>query len=160
MNLFEFKSAKSVENWLSQDDPVMGGKSNSRLRFLAPGHVQFEGRVSLENNGGFAQVKYDKTSFDLSAFSGLELRALGDRKNYQLRLTTTENKTVYTQRFLANENWHEHRLAFTDFKATYRGEALPDAPPLDTANIRSLGLMLSDKQAGEFCLMVSSLKAY
>ncbi len=160
MKLFEFQSAKSVEPWFSQDDTVMGGLSTSRLRFIEPGKVQFEGNVSLENKGGFAQIKYQKTGFDLSSFSGLELSLKGDSKIYQVRLTTDAAHVSYSQAFLATSEWQTVQLSFSKFVASFRGHDLPDAPPLNTSHLISIGLMLSDKQAGKFCLGLSGINAY
>ena len=160
MKLFEFQTSKSVESWFSQDDTVMGGVSNSHLRFVAPGQVSFEGRVSQENSGGFAQVKYSKTSFDLSAYKGLELNLKGDNKSYQLRLNTTQEQVSYAQAFFAPDQWQTVRLDFAMFTASFRGRPLPDATALDPSNILAVGLMLGDKQAGHFCLTLANMSAY
>jgi hypothetical protein len=46
------------------------------------------------------------------------------------------------------------RLPVESFVATFRGRKVPFAPRLDPAKVRALGLMISDKQAGPFELLV------
>ena len=55
--LFDFSDANCVQDWAAIDDRVMGGESQSRLRYDSRGHAVFEGVVSLERNGGFASVR-------------------------------------------------------------------------------------------------------
>jgi NADH dehydrogenase [ubiquinone] 1 alpha subcomplex assembly factor 1 len=55
--------------------------------------------------------------------------------------------------------WEEHRLAFSDFIPTFRGRVLANVPPLRPANIRSVGLLISDQQAGPFKLEVAWIQA-
>ena len=161
VTLFEFASAKSVESWYDQNDTVMGGVSQSRMTYHGEGVATFTGEVSLENNGGFAQVRYDKTSFDLSAYEGLELRIRGDGQTYQLRLTTRDAPRIaYTQPFASATQWQTIRLPFSGFEPVFRGRQVADAPALNPANIQGLGLMISDKQAGAFELLVDEIKAY
>ena len=160
MTLFEFKSEKSVANWFCLNDTVMGGISNSQLSFVEQGVVKFHGEVSLENNGGFSQIKYAKTHFDLSHFKGLKLSVKGDNKNYQLRLQTDAPHISYAQSFFARDKWHEVKLEFRSFKATYRGQDVENAPVLNKADIRSFSLLIADKQAGRFALLFSSIKTY
>jgi hypothetical protein len=48
--------------------------------------------------------------------------------------------------------WSTARLPLSDFRASFRGRPIPDAPPLDSARIRQLGLMVAARQAGPFSL--------
>ena len=45
--LFDFTDPLAVTAWSAIGDRVMGGLSNSRLRYDAAGHAVFEGEVSL-----------------------------------------------------------------------------------------------------------------
>jgi hypothetical protein len=49
------------------------------------------------------------------------------------------------------------RLPVSGFVATFRGRKVPFAPSLDPAKVRALGLMISDKQAGSFELLVDRI---
>lgn len=160
MTLFEFASEKSIANWYDQNDTVMGGVSSSRMDYAGAGIAVFRGEVSLDNNGGFAQVRYDKTSFDLSDYSGLELRVQGQGKRYQLRLSTDAARINYAQSFTASTDWVTVQLPFDAFEPGFRGRKVVGAPALNTADIRALGLMISDKQVGPFALQLDYIKAY
>jgi len=46
----------SVEPWRSVNDGVMGGLSAGRIVSMKE-HLRFEGKLSLENKGGFASVR-------------------------------------------------------------------------------------------------------
>ena len=54
MKLVDFANLKEIEHWSPINDAVMGGISESRLRFDPAGHVVFLGNVSFANNGGFS----------------------------------------------------------------------------------------------------------
>ena len=56
--------------WSVVNDTVMGGRSSAQMSKAEEGWV-FEGRVSLENNGGFASVR-TAVAIDLSEYSGVE----------------------------------------------------------------------------------------
>ncbi len=165
MTLFEFKSPKSVASWQPEDDVVMGGVSDSAMTYAdadvaadEDGAARFSGDVSLENGGGFAQTLYSKTSFDLTEFQGVELRVKGDNKSYELRFETDAERVSYAQSFFAADTWQEVQLAFADFEPTHHGNAVPDAPALNLAAVRTVGLLVA--QEGEFELLVSEVKAY
>ena len=96
----------------------------------------------------------------MGEFTGLELRVRGDDKTYQIRLHTDAPRVAYTQHFRAPGEWTTLRLPFTDFTPTFRGRDVPSAPPLNRSSINEVGLMLADKQAGDFELFVNFVKVY
>jgi hypothetical protein len=85
--------------WQGFTDRVMGGRSEMRsgireeegLRFL-----RMEGNVSLENNGGFIQVRLplsEDGGFDGTGYRGLYLRyRTGAEGRYYLHLRTAFNR--------------------------------------------------------------------
>jgi hypothetical protein len=50
-------------------------------------------------------------------------------------------------------------LPFSEFVPTFRGRTVPGAPPLDLSRVVTVGLMISDKQAGPFRLEIAWIKA-
>jgi hypothetical protein len=85
------------------------------------------------------------------------LRVLGDGRVYKFTVRTDDgfDGVQYQVRFTPPaDEWHEARLPVESFSATFRGRIVPGAPPLDPARVRALGLMISDKQAGPFELLV------
>jgi hypothetical protein len=53
----------------------------------------------------------------------------------------------------------KHRNPFTSDIWAFDTLASPQAPPLQPAAARQVGLMISDKQAGAFRLMVKTIEA-
>jgi len=155
--LIDFDDAADVTLWRSVDDVVMGGVSRSALRQARPGVASFSGNVSLENFGGFASVRTPPRDWDTAGASAFLLRARGDGHAYKFTIRTGDgfDGIQYQARFTAPaEAWTDVRLPVQDFVATFRGRKVPFAPALDPAKVRALGLMISDKQAGSFELLV------
>lgn len=156
-------SDQSAGAWRPINDGVMGGLSGSTLRLTTDGTAIFEGDVSLENNGGFASVRHALGRRDLSAWTGVELRVRGDGRRYRARLHTHGGMdgVAYQAGFASGPGvWETVRLPFEDFEPTYRGRRPDGAPPLDTATIEQIGLMIADRQAGPFRLEIGWIRAY
>ena len=81
--LFEFTGAEPSPEWSATNDTVMGGVSKGKAELTKVG-MDFSGHLSLENNGGFASV-HTGVDLDLSDYSGIRLKVLGDGRIYQLR---------------------------------------------------------------------------
>ena len=165
MVLFDFADEPQVQQWHTENDVVMGGVSSSQVTYVSEegaqkGLARFSGHVSLENNGGFAQILYDEKTLDLSGYQGIELHVRGDGQTYQLRLETDADRVAYAQSFVAKDEWQRVRLDFTDFEATFHGEDVPDAPDLNLAAIRTVGFLIGDKQEGDFALLIDAVEAY
>jgi hypothetical protein len=149
--------------WQHIDDVVMGGVSGSLLRRDADGTASFTGRLSLDNEGGFASVRtlLDDRQFD--AFDGIRIRVKGDGKRYSFRIRNDErfDGIVYKQDFYTMpDEWVVIDLPFHEFKPSFRGRIMHDAPPLDPGNIIQIGFLISMKQEGPFCLQIEWIKAY
>jgi len=149
--------------WIVVNDNVMGGISRSRVSINAEGYMLFNGNVSLEYGGGFASVRSSYENWEIGNFEGFVIKVWGDGKSYQFRCRTGNNfdGVAYRHYFQTNnENWQEIRLPFSKFVPTYRGRILSDVKPLDSKAIRNLGLMISDKQSGNFNLKIAWIGVY
>lgn len=137
------------------NDGVMGGISRSAFR-AEPEGVVFEGQVSLENNGGFASLR-SPAAFPAGA-STLELTARGDGKRYKfiLRTEASPRAPIYQCDFVAGAEWQVHRFLPEDFQASFRGRAV-DAPRLVFSEAKEFGILIADKQVGEFRLQLARL---
>jgi NADH dehydrogenase [ubiquinone] 1 alpha subcomplex assembly factor 1 len=158
--LVRFGSAASVADWSAIDDTVMGGVSRSRLRHDPAGHAVFEGVVSLERYGGFASVRSRPMDLGLAGAVCYLLEVRGDGKRFKLNLRTDDafDGMHYQSAFEAPAGtWTLVRLPLSDFRASFRGRNVPDAPPLDSARVRQIGLMIADRQAGSFALALRSI---
>lgn len=154
--------AEQPADWRNIDDVVMGGLSSSGFRIIE-GRAFFEGEVSLKNNGGFASVRSRPRDHDLSEAQGVLLRVRGDGKRYAFRLRTTDafDGISYESRFKTIvDKWMTISIPFEAFRAVYRGRQVRDAAPLNLKSVKSLGFLISDKQAGRFRLEIDWVKAY
>ena len=165
MTLFTFEDEQQVAEWHTENDVVMGGVSRSQVTYVAEaagkeGIAHFTGHVSLENDGGFAQILYDQKTLDLDGFEGIELHVRGDQQTYQLRIETSAERVAYARSFETTGEWQFIKLAFADFESTYHGEPVPDAPELDRSAIRTVGFLIGDQQEGNFELLIDEVRAY
>ncbi|MGA0320050.1 MAG: CIA30 family protein [bacterium] len=162
-DLYDFTHQETSGVWMIVNDGVMGGISESRLSLDQQGFLVFEGRVSLDYGGGFASVRSILNRLDADPFDGILIRFKGDGKRYQLRLRQGDRMdgVAYFRHFETKiGEWEEVFLPFDSFQASYRGRRLPDYPKLDTSRISQLGLMISDKQEGNFRLEVQRIALY
>lgn len=149
---------KDTGEWYVINDGVMGGLSRSAIRVTENGTGVFAGDLSLENNGGFASIRYllDKPR-NLATATGLVIRVRGDGRSYQLRLRDDDgfDGAAFRAGFETTEGeWVEALIPFDDFVPTFRGRTLTNVPPLDRRNIRQIGLMLADRNSGSFSLEI------
>ena len=159
VELFTF--AAGEPEWYTVDDNVMGGVSSSTVSVTEDSVLQFSGTMSLDNNGGFSSVRSSWEPMDLSGTDGILLRVLGDGKTYRLRIRSVEvgPEISYNALFgTTPDSWTIVYVPFADMVPTYRGFVM-DVDQLNPATIGSFGLMLSDKQPGEFGLLVDWMRA-
>lgn len=131
--------------WQLVSDTVMGGVSDGRMSLetiAGRRALRLQGRVSLENNGGFLQLALDLApdggSVDASGWTGLEIDVLGNGASYNLHLRTDDVLRPwqsYRQSFDAGAAWQSLRLPFSGF-APHRIEA-----PLDLRRLRRIGIV-------------------
>ena len=163
LDIYDFSSPETAGSWMIVNDGVMGGVSKSRLSLDEQGALVFEGRVSLDYGGGFASVRSIVNQLDAQKYQGIYLKFRGDGNKYQLRLRQTSrvDGAAFYQHFKTEiGKWVEVFMPFNEFKASYRGRLLPDHPKLDTSRITQIGLMISDKQKGNFRLEVKRIAIF
>ena len=148
---------------MATDDRVMGGVSQSRMRYDPAGHAVFEGVMSLDRNGGFASVRAALSSPAPPPATAKEadyvLTVRGDGKRYKLNLRTAGrfDAVSYQAGFTTKPDaWITVRLPATAFEPTFRGRRV-NAPPLDPTLVREAGLMIADKQDGLFALHIKAI---
>ncbi len=159
----DFDRLGAANSWRVINDGVMGGVSSSTWNITDQDTAVFSGTVSLDNNGGFASVRSQVGTYNLSIYTGIVLRVRGDGKRYKLNLKTDAqfDSILYQAEFTTEkDNWQIIKLAFASFVPTYHGVVLSNAPGLDTAAVRTFGFLIADKQRGPFRLEIDWIKAY
>ena len=149
--------AGSVHRFNVINDGVMGGVSGSSLR-LEDKAVLFSGFVSLENNGGFASFRGPASI--PGGTKALQLSVRGDGKRYKLTLKHSEDNAApqYQANFDTSGAWETLLFAPGQFRASFRGRPV-DTEPLDFSRVRSLGVLISDRQDGPFKLLIRRITA-
>ncbi len=142
--------------WRLVTDEVMGGVSAGALtRAEIDGRraLCLQGEVSLENNGGFVQAALDLAPdgyLDASTYTGIRLVVRGNGESYNLHLKTADVRLPwqsYRSTFRTGDEWGEIRLPFAGFEPHRIGT------PLDTAGLRSLGLVAIGRTfTADFCV--------
>ena len=133
MRLVEFRDDSDVDAWRAVHDGVMGGVSVGRASFVDRA-ARFEGRVSLQNNGGFVSFRLTSPQPDLSGFDGLRLKVRGAGRVYKVSLRTdgTWDGVAWQASFATTEGeWDTIELEFDDLVPRWRGRLVRDAGPFD-----------------------------
>ncbi|TVQ81340.1 MAG: CIA30 family protein [Flavobacteriales bacterium] len=161
--LFDFSDHSALKSWYIVNDGVMGGLSKSSFKFHEDGYAVFAGNLSLENNGGFASTRTRTTDFNLhSSTQGIKIRVKGDGKKYQFRIHTNAlfDGAAYRYIFETSGEWQTINIAFSQCKASFRGRIIPDAPAINPEIIQQFGILVAEKQEGNFMLEIEWINAY
>lgn len=156
-----FNDSVSLPQWAIVNDTVMGGRSNAEIKVTAQ-HHEFAGSVSLENNGGFASVRY-LVGDTLPMTDRVSLRVKGDGKLYQLRfrMKGAYNSVAYSVSFqTVADEWQTFTFLTNDFQPVWRGRMVRGAPELDLNNVQILSVFVSDKQTGPFQITLDELSFF
>lgn len=158
MALIDFSAGSPV--WVSIDDAVMGGVSASEM-VIEDGIAVFRGRVSLDNNGGFASVRSRPKDIDLSDFEGITLRVRGDGNRYAFRIRTNANFDGVSYQVTLSPDagvWQEIFLPFCDFEPVFRGRLVEGHPPIEPSEIKTFGLLIAGRQEGTFRIDIAWIR--
>lgn len=162
--MIDFGKGKSGPDWEIVNDDVMGGRSSSSA-VLEADRLVFKGRLSLENNGGFASVRGPLKPMDLSGFDKVRIRYRSSDDRFALRLATDTRyyRPVHKHYFGGTDEsgWKEEAFDLREFQEYVLGK--PTGNSMDTdhlSNVLRIGIMLSDKQEGEFFLEVDYIEFF
>ena len=158
--LYDFSKPDAAKAWGNVNDGVMGGVSDGRFKITDNKTMEFYGKLSLENNGGFASVRSRPMKVSLKAGDSVAFRVRGDGREYSLNLYVPRESGRYSfrQNFKTKKDeWIEVSLPVDKFFATWRGRTFSDQK-LDPSKVNSVGFHLGDKKAGPFKLEVDWIK--
>jgi uncharacterized surface protein with fasciclin (FAS1) repeats len=156
----EFNSG--TKGWQTVLDGVMGGLSTGRIAAGDGGTLRFTGELSLENNGGFSQIRTAVTGDDFEGATGLRLRVKGDGRTYQCDIRSSRLRLMaggYQRNFATKAGeWIEVEIPFDQCVANSFGQRVRNAPALDAATIESVGVTLADKKEGPFAIEIDWIR--
>jgi len=156
--IFDFNSTNNIRYWRVVDDVVMGGRSYGNFSLNNEGHGVFEGRVSLENNGGFSSVRYQFNRVDVSEDSKLVLRLKGDGKRYQIRIKdNSDHYYSYIAYFETSGEWEIVEVPLSKMYATFRGRRL-SMPNFSESSFEEIGFLIGNKRPEEFRLILDKIE--
>ncbi|MGB3309244.1 MAG: CIA30 family protein [Nodosilinea sp.] len=132
--------------WGSLDDGVMGGVSTSQVQWQ--NGLRFVGQVSTANSGGFASIRTRNLEppLNLGQWQGTVLYVQGDGQRYKwiLRDSPGWDSLAYCRSFDTKaEQMSVVKTPFLEMVATRRARTVPEATPLNPAQLYSMQLMLS-----------------
>ena len=149
-----------IDKWGIVNDGVMGGISQSNIYLNEVNNIIFAGNVSLENNGGFASIRRGFDGTELKDSSAFLLRVKGDGNIYKFRLTMKGSYANYSADFkTTNDQWTDIKIPVENFKPYYFGRSIR-ATKLKVHKVNSMGILISDKQEGDFLLEIEYIKAF
>jgi NADH dehydrogenase [ubiquinone] 1 alpha subcomplex assembly factor 1 len=156
--LAAFGSANDEKRWdLVQYE---GGVPAIKCKFVpaTANTVLFEGELSSDRDRGCASVRTRIGDLLLDGFRGIAMRARGDGRCYRFFLGT--ERAAYEATFETQNNaWVTIYLPFNKFEPLSHGNTV-SATFLDPADIRQMGITISDKVPGPFKLEIDWIKAY
>lgn len=157
--LFNFESNDDFKGWNTVLDGVMGGRSTGRIT-KDSGAMVFDGKTSLENNGGFSSIR---TNIPEGFFAGAEAVRMvvkGDGRDYKLGVKSYRGRSAegYWRSFptVAGE-WTEVVIPIADLQRQFMGQIMQGS--VSAKDIRAVEFYIYDKKAGPFRLEVDSISA-
>ncbi len=159
--LLDFTGHDASQKWQAVNDGVMGGVSDGQFKITPENTLEFSGRLSLENNGGFASVRTKPANFNIHTGDTLVVRVKGDGREYVLNIYPKSRRIAFSYRApmpTIKDEWMEVSVPLKEFVPTSFGNRVQGMGPVEPDQINSLGFMLSDKKPGPFKLEIEWLK--
>jgi len=162
ITVFNFTADTPADAWQTQNDTVMGGRSDSKFSVTDDGHGRFTGHVSLKNNGGFASIQHRLDEpVDVSGASSFQLRIKGDGKDYTFRVKSSHDQQYHHQATFPTktiEEWETISIPFASMKAKWRGRDV-DVPNFQGDQVVHLQLLIGNKEEQDFAVEVDVIEA-
>jgi uncharacterized surface protein with fasciclin (FAS1) repeats len=157
--LFSFEENNDFKGWNTVLDGVMGGRSTGRIT-KDSGVLVFDGKTSLENNGGFSSIRTNITPGFFDGADAIRLVVKGDGRDYKLGVKSYRGRSAegYWRSFptVAGE-WTEVVIPIADFQRQFMGQIMRGS--VSGKDIQAVEFYIYDKKAGPFKLEVDSISA-
>jgi NADH dehydrogenase [ubiquinone] 1 alpha subcomplex assembly factor 1 len=158
-SLFEFDGGPD-DAWEVVNDGVMGGRSAGFVA-VQDGTLRFTGTL-VTQGGGFTSVRARRV-LDLTGMAGVELRVRGSGRVFEIELDDgwrAYGRTVSRRApFPTTAEWTVVRVPFDALRSSIFGQRV-NAPPIDPARLRGVGIYIADGRDGAFRLDVDYVRAY
>ena len=122
---FDFGKKGSKNDWYVVNDSVMGGRSQSAVTFNDESMI-FKGKVSLENNGGFASLRSPYQKLNLQDYTGIRMRVKsesGRKFQFLLEKKVPWYMPTYAHDFqIKKDEWAILEMPIKDFYERRIGE--------------------------------------
>lgn len=155
--IFDFQKDSDISNWKIVDDVVMGGRSSGSFEINEEGNGRFNGKVSLENNGGFSSLRY---LFDQKTIEGatmVKLYVKGDRKVYQFRVKTNASDYYsYIASFETTGNWQIIEIPLSTMYPSFRGQKL-NMDNFPAEKMEEIRFLIANKKPQIFELLIDKI---
>ncbi len=158
ITLYDFTKYSSVSDWRIVDDVVMGGESNGKFSIDNDGHGVFEGKISLENNGGFSSVRYQFEKLAVTENSTVLITLKGDGKDYQFRIKDKSSTSYsYITTFKTSGDWQAIEIKLSDLYPSFRGRKL-DLPNFESDSFEEIVFLIGNKKEENFKLALDRIE--
>ncbi len=133
--------------WNFITDQVMGGVSYGKVEYQKINNqitAIITGKVSLENNGGFIQIRRNLNKIDLSGSKKVKIISKGNNEKYYIHLRTSMTILpwqYYQSSFMAGDKFGISFLPIEGFKRS--SVLLPSK--INPKNIKSIGIVAYGK---------------
>lgn len=157
ISIVEFDEHADLSGWRIQNDVVMGGRSESRITQSDAGTAIFSGTVSLENNGGFASVRYSFPQLSIAGHTTAHLRLRGDGKRYIFQVEAGNRaRHYYAAAFETTGEWETVVINLRDMEPMWRGSRL-NRPNYSAESMAQLRFMIANDIQESFELEIESI---
>lgn len=157
MVIFDFYKESDISDWEIVNDAVMGGQSSSKFYLNDEGNGVFTGKVSLENNGGFASLRHHFNQKKIAGYKKVTIHLKGDGKRYQFRAKTNKNdQQAYVFYFETTGEWQTIEIKLSALEPTFRGRKL-NMPNFPADELEEVGFMIGNKVNENFELVIDKI---
>ena len=150
--LFENFVNNPQEKWEFISDQVMGGVSDGKVEYFKENDISYArmtGIVSLENNGGFIQIR-KKMDFSLSKeVKSIKIQVRGNNQEYYIHIRTSGTILpwqYYQAPFIATDKWKTQDIKLLEFKRS----GIMLAKKINPKNIKSIAIVAYGKEHEAF----------
>lgn len=158
ITIYDFNKNATANEWKIVDDVVMGGESNGKFSNDNNGNGVFEGRISLDNNGGFSSVRHSFEKIEVSKNSIVIIRLKGDGKDYQFRIKSNKsNRHSYVTTFQTSGEWETIEIKLSDLYPSFRGRKL-ETPNFEADSFEEITFLIDNKKAESFKLILDKIE--